>query len=99
MLLIGRTPRLRADNFFNPMVHIFENDVEPSILVVHMIDKLQLIAKMHGEVEENVCQAWVCQKHACVSRKGKQMFLGLKEGITYVKMKKPRKKKSLVSSW
>jgi hypothetical protein len=27
------------------------------------------------------------------------MFLGLKEGITYVKMNKPRKKKSLVSNW
>jgi hypothetical protein len=27
------------------------------------------------------------------------MFLGLKEGITYVKMNKLRKKKSLVSSW
>jgi hypothetical protein len=27
------------------------------------------------------------------------MFLGFKEGITYVKMNKPRKKKSLVYSW
>jgi hypothetical protein len=27
------------------------------------------------------------------------MFLGFKEGITYVKMKKPGKKKSLAFSW
>jgi hypothetical protein len=27
------------------------------------------------------------------------MLLGFKEGITFVKMKKPRKKKSLASSW
>ncbi len=27
------------------------------------------------------------------------MFLGFKEGIAYVKMKKPSKKKSLASSW
>jgi hypothetical protein len=40
----------------------------------------------------------MCQKCAYVSRKGKQMFLGLKEGVTYVKMKKPRKKKFLVFS-
>jgi hypothetical protein len=27
------------------------------------------------------------------------MFIGLKEGVTYVKMNKLEKKKSLVSSW
>jgi hypothetical protein len=27
------------------------------------------------------------------------MFLGFKEGKTYVKMKKPKKKKSFASSW
>jgi hypothetical protein len=27
------------------------------------------------------------------------MFLGFNEGATYVKMKKPRKKKSITSSW
>jgi hypothetical protein len=31
--------------------------------------------------------------------KGKQMFFGFKEGETYVKMKKSKKKKSLVFSW
>jgi hypothetical protein len=27
------------------------------------------------------------------------MFMGFREGMTFVKMKKPRKKKSLASSW
>ncbi len=63
-----------------------------------MIDKLQFITKMHGEVLKNVCQVLVRQKCAYVLRKEKQMFFGLKEGVTYVKMKKPKKKKSLVSS-
>jgi hypothetical protein len=54
---------------------------------------------MHGEVIENVDQAHVKQKQAYASRKGKQMFLGFKEGITYVKMKKPSKNKSLASRW
>jgi hypothetical protein len=39
------------------------------------------------------------QKWAYVVHKGKQMLLGFKQGITLVKMKKPRKKKSLASSW
>jgi hypothetical protein len=34
-----------------------------------------------------------------VSRKGKQLFVGFTGGETYVKMKKPGKKKSLASSW
>lgn len=59
MLLIGRTPKLRVDNFLNPLVQTFEDDAEPSILAVQMIDKLQLIAKMHEEVKEDICQVQV----------------------------------------
>jgi hypothetical protein len=54
---------------------------------------------MHGEVKENIYQAQVRKKCAYVVRKRKQMFLGLKEGMMYVKMKKPGKKKSVVFSW
>ncbi len=60
-----------------------------------MINKLQLITKMHGEVAESINQTQVRQKRAYTSRKGKQMFLGFKEGKTYVKMKKLGKKKLL----
>ncbi len=60
MLLIGRTPRLRANNFLSPLVQTFEDDAKLSILVVEMIDKLQFISKLHGEVKENVYQAQVC---------------------------------------
>jgi hypothetical protein len=40
-------------------------------------------------------------KHKIIyaSRKGKQMFVGFIEGESYVKMKKPGKKKPLVFSW
>jgi len=41
----------------------------------------------------------VQKKCAYASRKGKQMFIGLKERMTYVKMKKTREEKSLVFSW
>lgn len=61
-----------------------------------MISKLQLIAKMHGKVV-NVNQTQVKQKKAYVYQEGKQMFLGFKEGETYMKMKKLGKK-SLASN-
>jgi hypothetical protein len=57
MLLIGRTLRLKGDNFLSPLVQTFEDDAELSILVVEMIDKLQFITKLYGEVKENVYQA------------------------------------------
>ncbi len=53
---------------------------------------------MHGEFVENVNQVQIRQKQAYASKKGKQMFVGLKEGITYVKMKKPSRKISLAFS-
>ncbi len=47
----------------------------------------------------NVIQAQARQKHVYATQKSKQMFLGFKEGVTFVKMKKPRKKKFLASTW
>jgi hypothetical protein len=88
--------RLKANKFLNPLVQTFK-DVDPAIMAKHMINKMQLIAKMHGEVVENVNQAQVEAKWACGVWKGKHMFLGFKEGETYVKMKKHGKKKSLTS--
>lgn len=41
---------------------------------------MQFITKMHGEVVEIVNQAQVIQKWAYGAWKGKQMFLGFKEG-------------------
>ncbi len=50
--------RLKANNFLNPLVQTFEDD-DPATMAKHMINKMQLIAKMHGEVVENVNQAQV----------------------------------------
>ncbi len=83
----------------SPLVKTFEDDGEPIILAAQMIYKQQLIAKMHGEVTENIYQIQVHKKHAYAIRKWKQMFLALKEGVMYVNMKKLGKKKSAVFSW
>ncbi len=47
---------------------------------------------MHGEVKENIYQVQVRKKRAYAVRKGKQMFLGIKEGVMYVKMKNQGRK-------
>jgi hypothetical protein len=52
-----------------------------------------LIANIHDQVVENVNKAQTKQKKTYASRKGKQMFFCFTKGETYVKMKKPRKKK------
>jgi hypothetical protein len=58
MLLTSLTTRLAADKFLNPLVQTFEDD-NLATMAKHMINKMQLIAKMHGEVVENVNQARV----------------------------------------
>jgi hypothetical protein len=66
MVLIRRTPKLRVDNFLNPLVQTFDDDGELTIMVEHMISKLQLIVKLDGELIENVNQTQVRQKRAYV---------------------------------
>jgi hypothetical protein len=87
---------LKANNFLSALVQAFEDNGELTALAEQMISKLQLITKMHGKVV-NVNQTQVRQKKAYVSQEGKQMFLGFKEGETYMKMKKLGKK-SLASN-
>ncbi len=79
MLIIEWIPMLKADNFLNPLVQDFESNDEPIIMVEQMLNTLQFIAMMHGEVVKNVNQTQVKQKQTYVSWKGKQMFLRFKE--------------------
>jgi hypothetical protein len=60
---------------------------------------MKLIASIHENVLLNVEQAQKKQKKTYATRKGKQIFEGLVVGETMVKMKKPRKKKALTTSW
>jgi hypothetical protein len=64
-----------------------------------MMSKLLFISKMHGKVSKNNFLAQVRQKQAYASWRGKKIFSRFKEGKTFVKMKKPCKKKSLASNW
>ncbi len=62
MVLIWRTPKLKVDNFLSPLVQTFDDDGEITIMVEHMISKLQLIVKLNGDFIENVNQTQVQQK-------------------------------------
>jgi len=64
-----------------------------------MVEKLKLIYDMHSSMLENVHQAHKRQRRSYAAHKGRQEFLGLEEGRTMVKMKKPRKKISLFANW
>jgi hypothetical protein len=63
MILIGHIPnfaldcKLWADNFLSPLVSAYNEDDDLEVLVEKMIEKMQLITKMHGHVFGNVGQA------------------------------------------
>ncbi len=105
MILTSHTPnfaldcKLQADNFLNPLVNSYSEDDYLEVLAQKMIKKMQLIAKMHGQILDNVSQAQMKQKKNYVSRKGKQMFARFIEGESYVKMKKLGKNITFISSW
>ncbi len=98
MLLIRWTSRLKTNNFLNLLMQVFEIDNDLAITMEQMLNKLQSIVKMHGEVVENVNQVQIRQKQTYASKKGKHMFVKLKEDITYVEMEKPSRKISLAFS-
>jgi len=58
MLLINSTPRLKVDNFLSLLVQTFDTNEDLTIMAKQMISKFQFIAKMHGEVTNNIYQAY-----------------------------------------
>ncbi len=99
MILTGRTPRLRADNYLHSLTAEIDDTADVETIAKQFIQKVRLIASIHENVLFNVAQAQQRQKKAYATRKGKQTFEGLVAGETMVKMKKPGKKKALTASW
>jgi len=99
MILTGRTPRLRADNYLDPLTAKVDDTVDVESTVEQFMQKVSLIASIHENVLLNVGHAQHKQKRAYATRKGKQAFEGLIVGETMVKMRKPGKKKALTASW
>jgi hypothetical protein len=99
MIVTGRTPRLKADNYLHSLTAVIDDSVAVEVVVAQFLQKMKLIASIHENVLLNVEQTQKKQRKAYATKKGKQTFEGLVAGEIMVKMKKPRKKKALAASW
>jgi len=99
MILTGRTPRLRADNYLQALTVEINDGVNVDDAATQFLQKVELIASIHNNVLLNVGQAQKQQKKAYAARKGKHLFEGLIAGQMMVKMKKPGKRRALIASW
>jgi hypothetical protein len=99
MVLTGRTPRLTCDNGLYAFTNVEKDELTLEEMMQLMVEKLKLISNMHSFVLKNVDQAQKRQCRSYAMRKGKQEFIGLEEGQTKVKMKKPRKRRGLLANW
>jgi hypothetical protein len=99
MILTGRTPRLRADNYLHALIQVTDDGVDVEVAAAQFLQKMELIASIDEDVLLNVEQAQKKQRKTYAARKGKHMFEGLIAGETMVKMKKPGKKRALATSW
>ncbi len=99
MILTGRTPWLRADNYLQALTVETNGGDDMEAVVAQYLQKVELIASIHDNVLLNVEQAQKQQKKIYAARRGKHLFEGLIVGQTMVKMKKPGKRRALTASW
>jgi hypothetical protein len=99
MILTGRSPRLRADNYLNVLTNVTDDSVDVEVAAAQFLQKVRFIASIHESVLLNVEHAQQKQRNTYATRKGKHLFEGLVAGETMVKMKKPGKKRALITSW
>ncbi len=98
MILTGRTPRLRADNYLHALTTETNVGAKVEVAVAQSLQKMGLITSIHENVLLNVEQAQKQQRKTYASRKGKHLFEGLVARVTMVKMKKPGKRRALSTS-
>jgi hypothetical protein len=98
MILTGRTPHLRADNYSQALTA--ETDEGGSIedAAAQFLEKVELIGSIHNNVLCNVEHVQKQQK-VYAARRGKHLFEGLVAGQTMVKMKRLWKRRALSASW
>jgi len=99
MILTGRTPCLKADNYLQALTAETNDGVDMEVAAARFLQKVELIASIHDNVLLNVEQAQKQQKKIYAARRGKHLFEGLTSGQTMVKMKKPGKRRALTTSW
>jgi hypothetical protein len=98
MVLIGRSPRLRADNYLNALTGVVNDGVDVEQIAAQFLENVDLIVNIHESVLLNVEQAQKRQRSTYANRTGKHLLEGLIAGKTMVKMKRPGKKRALATS-
>jgi hypothetical protein len=78
---------------------VTDDGVDVEVAAAQFLQKVELIASIHENILLNVEQAQKQQRKVYATRKGKHLFEGLIAGTTMVKMKKPRKRRALTTSW
>jgi hypothetical protein len=99
MILTGRSPRLRADNYLNNLTDVIDDSSTVEDTTVQFLEKVKLIASIHEDVLLNVEQAQKRQKSTYAQKAGKHLFEGLVAGVSMVKMKKPGKRRAVSACW
>ncbi len=99
MILTGRTPRLKVDNYLHDLTAETDTGADVEVVATQFLQKMELIASIHEIVLLNVEQAQKQQRKTYATRKGKHLFEGLVAGVTTVKMKKLGKRRALSASW
>jgi len=57
MILTGRTPCLRADNYLHDLTVVTDDGVDVEVAAAQFLQKVELIASIHENVLLNVEQA------------------------------------------
>jgi hypothetical protein len=57
MIVTGRTPRLKADNYLHSLTAVIDDSVAVEMVVAQFLQKMKLIASIHENVLLNVEQA------------------------------------------
>ncbi|CAK9237761.1 unnamed protein product [Sphagnum troendelagicum] len=63
MILTGRSPRLRADNYLSALTNVIDDTTNVEDTAVQLLEKVRLIASIHESVLLNVEQAQKKQKN------------------------------------
>jgi hypothetical protein len=99
MILTGRSPRLKADNYLSALTSVVDDGDDVEQIAAQFLEKVKLIVSIHEGILLNVEQAQKKQRSTYASRKGKHLFEGLVAEETMVKMKRLGKKRALATSW
>jgi len=77
MVLIGRSPCLRADNYLSALTGAIDDGIGVEQIAAQFLEKVELIASIHKDVLLNIEQAQKKQRSTYASKKGKHLFEGL----------------------